>query len=74
MWLTGFDKFEPGGVVFMRPFVPEAPPTGPVPTRFWSGHFNFTLGQWNDEVPIDPEAYFHSEEIVHDGPLLHPRL
>jgi len=64
VWLTGFDRFEPGGVVFMRPYIPDPVPTAPVPTRFWSGHFNFTIGQWNEEVPIDPAAYFHSEEIV----------
>jgi hypothetical protein len=64
VWLTGFDRFEPRGVVFLRPYVPETPPTGPVPARFWSGHCNFTVGRWNEEVPIDPDAYFHSEEIV----------
>jgi hypothetical protein len=67
VWLTGFDRFEERGVVFMRPFVPDEAPTTPVPARFWSGHFNFTVGEWNAEVPIDPEAYFHSEEIVLTG-------
>lgn len=64
VWLTGVDRFEERGVLFMRPFVPDPLPTVPVPARFWSGHFNFTVGPWNEEVPTDPNGYFHSEEIV----------
>lgn len=64
VWGTGIDRFEPGGVVFMRPFVPSPVPTAPMPCRFWSAHFSFTLGAFNEEVVVDPNAYFHSEEIV----------
>lgn len=64
VWALGIDRFEPGGVVFMRPFVPPAPPSAPMPSRFWSAHFSFTLGRFNEEVVIDPRGYFHSEEIV----------
>jgi hypothetical protein len=63
-WGTGIDRFETGGVVFMRPFVPAPAPTAPMPCRFWSAHCSFTLGQFNEEVLIDPRGYFHSEEIV----------
>jgi len=63
VWGLGFDRFEPAGVVFMRPFFPSASPA-PMPCRFWSAHFSFTLGRFNQEVVIDPKGYFHSEEIV----------
>ena len=64
VWSLGIDRFEPAGVVFMRPFVPSPPPTRPVPCRFWSAHFSFTLGSFNRDVVIDPHGYFHAEEIV----------
>jgi hypothetical protein len=37
--------------------------TQPVPSRFLSAHFIFTIGKWCQEVPYDPEYYFHGEEI-----------
>jgi hypothetical protein len=37
--------------------------TEPVPSRFYSAHFCFTLGQFCKEVPHDPNYYFHGEEI-----------
>jgi hypothetical protein len=63
-WLT-FDRFIPEGAVF---FLPATIPgwkdmTEPVPSRFLSAHFIFTLGKWCQEVPYDPELYFHGEEI-----------
>jgi hypothetical protein len=63
VWGLGIDRFECAGVVFMRPFLP-APQTSPMPCRFWSAHFSFTLGRFNEEVIIDPHGYFHAEEIV----------
>lgn len=63
-WGTGLDRFETGGVIFMRPFVPPTPQTAPMPCRFWSAHCSFTLGRFNEDVVIDPGGYFHSEEIV----------
>jgi len=35
----------------------------PAPSRFFSGHFAFTLGIHNKEVPYDPFMYFDGEEI-----------
>ena len=35
----------------------------PVPNRFISGHFIFTLGDFCKEVIYYPEIYFHGEEI-----------
>ncbi|MDX2170748.1 MAG: GlcNAc-transferase family protein [Deltaproteobacteria bacterium] len=64
VWGLGIDRFEGGGVVFMRPFVLPADLTEPVPCRFWSAHFSFTIGRFNEEVLIDPHGYFHGEEIV----------
>lgn len=32
-------------------------------TRFISGGFVFTRGQWNVEVPQDPDHYYHGEEL-----------
>jgi glycosyltransferase involved in cell wall biosynthesis len=63
-WLT-FDRFIPEGAVF---FLPATIPgwkemTQPLPSRFLSAHFIFTIGKWCQEVPYDPELYFHGEEI-----------
>lgn len=63
-WLT-FDRFTPEGAVF---FVPSVVPDWqnrklPYPSRFYSAHFAFTLGQFCKEVPHDPNYLFHGEEI-----------
>lgn len=63
-WMT-FDRFIPEGAIF---FLPATIPgyeklKSPIPSRFFSAHFVFTLGQWCKEVPYDPEYYFHGEEI-----------
>lgn len=63
-WLT-FDRFTPEGAVF---FIPGVIPDWqnrklPYPSRFYSAHFAFTLGQFCKEVPHDPKYLFHGEEI-----------
>lgn len=63
LWLLGADRFDESGVVFMRPYIPLEDPREPVPTRFWSAHFSFSAGQFVRDVPIDPNGYFHGEEI-----------
>jgi glycosyltransferase involved in cell wall biosynthesis len=80
-WRMAFDRFIPEGAVF---FLPETIPgwqdmKEPVPSRFYSAHFAFTLGQFSDEVQHDPEFYFHGEEIsiavrayTHGYDLFHP--
>jgi len=80
-WQMAFDRFIPEGAVF---FLPETIPnwtelTIPVPARFYSAHFCFTLGQFSKEVQHDPEYYFHGEEIsiaarayTHGYDLFHP--
>lgn len=79
-WMT-FDRFIPEGAVF---FLPATIPgwqemTEPIPARFYSAHFCFTLGQFAKEVQHDPEYYFHGEEIsiavrafTHGYDLFHP--
>jgi hypothetical protein len=80
-WRMVFDKFTPEGVVF---FLPEVIPNWkqlqkPIPARFYSAHFCFTIGQFALEVQHDPEYYFHGEEIsiaarayTHGYDLFHP--
>ena len=65
-WKMNFDRFTPEGVVF---FLPATIPnheklTEPIPSRFYSAHFAFTLGKFCNEVQHDPEYYFHGEEIA----------
>jgi hypothetical protein len=79
-WMT-FDRFIPEGAIF---FLPAGIPnwkelTEPVPSRFYSAHFCFTLGQFAKEVQHDPQMYFHGEEIsiavrayTHGYDLFHP--
>ena len=64
-WRMSFDRFIPEGAVF---FLPESIPnwetlTKPIPARFYSAHYCFTLGQFSNEVQHNPEYYFHGEEI-----------
>lgn len=64
-WRMAFDRFIPEGAVF---FLPETIPgwrdlTEPVPARFYSAHYAFTLGQFSVEVQHNPQYYFHGEEI-----------
>lgn len=64
-WQMNFDRFIPEGAVF---FLPAAMPNHmkmeePLPARFYSAHFCFTLGLFCKEVQHNPEYYFHGEEI-----------
>jgi len=64
-WRMVFDRFIPEGAVF---FLPETIPgwqnlKEPIPSRFYSAHYCFTLGSFAVEVQHNPEYYFHGEEI-----------
>ena len=64
-WRMAFDRFIPEGAVF---FLPETIPSWqeldtPVPGRFYSAHYAFTVGEFSNEVQHNPEYYFHGEEI-----------
>jgi len=64
-WKLDFDRFTPEGVVFFIPSYMNgfSRLSQPIPARFYSAHFCFTLGSFVIEVPHDPEYYFHGEEI-----------
>ncbi len=64
-WKMNFDRFIPEGAVFFLPATIDdyQERTEPIPARFYSAHFCFTLGKFAVEVPHDPEYYFHGEEI-----------
>jgi len=64
VWGLNIDRFMPGGVPFLTPFHVNdwRNLKAPIPSRFISGHFIFTLGQFVLEVPYDPNLYFHGEE------------
>lgn len=62
-WAMKFDRFTPEGVVFFLPYYIGKDVKEPIPARFYSAHFCFTLGQFCKEVPHDPKLYFHGEEI-----------
>ncbi len=80
-WLMVFDRFTPDGVVFFTPStIPDWETIRtPIPARFYSAHFCFTVGDFCEEVQHDPEYYFHGEEIsiavrayTHGYDLFHP--
>jgi len=80
-WKMNFDRFIPEGAVFFMPSAIENHEKLllPIPARFLSAHFVFTLGKWNLEVPYDENYYFHGEEInlavrsyTHGYDLFHP--
>lgn len=80
-WRMAFDRFIPEGAIF---FLPESIPNWkklnqPIPARFYSAHFCFTLGEFSKEVQHNPDYYFHGEEIsiavrayTHGYDLFHP--
>ena len=59
------NHFTLGGTIL---FVPRAIPrwestTKPIPARFVSGHFYFTIGKHCEEYKYDPNIYFAGDEI-----------
>jgi hypothetical protein len=64
-WKMNFDRFIPEGAIFFLPAAIDGYEdlTEPIPARFYSAHFCFTLGIFCKEVPHDPDFYFHGEEI-----------
>lgn len=80
-WKMNFDRFIPEGAVFFLPasFDHWDDKTNPLPARFYSAHFAFSLGKFSKEVQHDPNYYFHGEEIsiaarayTHGYDLFHP--
>lgn len=64
-WKMNFDRFIPEGAIFFLPASIENHKelTEPITSRFYSAHFAFSVGSFVEEVPHDPEYYFHGEEI-----------
>lgn len=64
-WKMLFDRFIPEGAMFFIPTTIDnyETLTEPIPSRFYSAHFAFSIGEFAVEVPHDPEYYFHGEEI-----------
>jgi glycosyltransferase involved in cell wall biosynthesis len=65
-WRMVFDKFTSDGIVT---FLPEILPEWenihiPIPTRFYSAGFCFTLGDFVKEIQHNPKLYFYGEEIT----------
>ncbi len=81
VWHTNYDRFMPEGPIFITPCYVDnwKELTEPIPARFYSGHFAFTLGEFTHDVPHDPDLYFHGEETsisarayTHGYDLFHP--
>jgi hypothetical protein len=64
-WALRFDRFTPEGVLLVKPEAIDdwRERESPLPARFFSAHFAFTIGRLCEEVPYDPNYYFHGEEI-----------
>lgn len=80
-WKMNFDRYIPEGAVFFLPaaFDSYDDISKPLPSRFYSAHFAFSLGSFATEVRHDPQMYFHGEEIsiaarafTHGYDLFHP--
>jgi len=58
-------NFTPGGTILFRPHHIEKHEqlSSPIPARFVSGHFFFTLGIHCEEYKYDPNIYFAGDEI-----------
>ena len=64
-WKMDFDRFIPEGAVFFRPSAIDhwKDLDTPMSSRFYSAHFCFADGTFVEEVPHDPDYFFHGEEI-----------
>lgn len=64
VWRTYIDRFMPEGPIFIFPESIDGwkNKKEPEQARFLSGHFIFCNGTFVDEVPYDPDLYFHGEE------------
>ena len=80
-WKMNFDRFIPEGAIFFLPasFDEWDNKNEPLPARFYSAHFAFTIGDFCKTVKHDPNYYFHGEEIsiavrafTHGYDLFHP--
>lgn len=63
-WKLTFQRFLHEGPAFPIPHTIDEHKelTEPLPARFYSAHFAFSVGEFCLEVPHDPDFYFHGEE------------
>ena len=80
-WRMRFRKFSLDGAIEAIPETIDdfATLSAPIPARFFSAHFAFTLGRFCLDVPHDPKLYFFGEEptlavraFTHGYDLFHP--
>jgi len=65
IWKMEFDRYAVEGYIATKPHhIDNYKKTlsKPIPSRFYSAHFAFTVGKFCLEVPHDPNMYFHGEE------------
>lgn len=64
VWRTYIDRFMPEGPIFIFPETIQnwKDTDKPEKARFISGHFIFSDGHFVEQVPYDPDLYFHGEE------------
>jgi len=76
-------EFADTGLIMLRPSPIEDAQSlfCPLPARFASGHFLFTLGRHCEECPYDPQLYFGGDDIslsirsfTHGYDLFHPHV
>jgi len=62
VWKMNLEKFMEDGPMFFIPEPLTEPYDNPIPSRFYSGHFAFTDGEFSKLVQHDPSYYFYGEE------------
>lgn len=64
VWGLNIQRFMPNGVIFLQPHNIDnwTELDEPFPARFLSAHMIFAPGKFIEEVPYDPDLYFHGEE------------
>lgn len=79
VWKMNLEKFMDDGPMFFIPEPLNQQFENPIPSRFYSGHFAFTDGEFSKIVQHDPYYYFYGEETnisvrayTHGYDLYHP--
>lgn len=81
VWKMNLEKFMEDGPLFFipEPIINIEKYNNPIPSRFYSGHFAFTDGEFSKIVQHDPNYYFYGEETnisvrayTHGYDLYHP--
>lgn len=59
------ERFTPSGTIMFRPNYIDGwkDLNKPIPARFCSGHFTFSIGKFMEEYRFDPDIFFGGEEI-----------